>query len=71
MEEDEHGQPVAIVLGRGGSEVASIEDRWKVVDEWWRPEPVARMYYQVITDGGRRVTLYRDLVGGGWYRQQA
>ena len=30
--------------------VASIDDRWKVVDEWWRGpgQQIARMYYSLV-----------------------
>ena len=28
--------------------VTSIEDRWRIDDEWWRSEPVSRLYYAVL-----------------------
>ena len=68
--EDERQRPVALVLGGQSQEVSSIDDLWEIEDEWWRPRPVARRYYQVTTEDGRRLTLYRDLVDGAWYRQR-
>ncbi len=34
---------------------------------WWRDENIQRDYYRVETDGGQRLWLFRDGVGGGWY----
>jgi hypothetical protein len=28
------------------------------------------MYYQLQLEGGRVITIYRDLIGGDWYEQQ-
>jgi hypothetical protein len=50
--------------------VATIDSRWKIDEEWWRENPIVRMYYQVTTGDGRRITVFRDLTDGGWYRQR-
>jgi len=34
---------------------------------WWRGRAVARDYYQVDTDGGLRLWLFRQLRNGRWY----
>ncbi len=52
-----------------GTLVAAIDDRWRVDDEWWRSEPISRLYYAVRLASGQRLVLYKDLVSGGWYRQ--
>jgi hypothetical protein len=49
--------------------IITIEDRWRIDDEWWRAEPVSRLYYEVTLAGGQRLVLYRDLAAGGWYKQ--
>jgi hypothetical protein len=49
--------------------VKAIEDMWRIDDEWWRSEPVSRLYYAVLLDSGQRLVIYRDLVEGRWYRQ--
>ena len=50
--------------------VASIDSLWKIDEEWWREKPIVRMYYQVTTEDGRRITIFRDLVSGDWYQQR-
>ena len=46
-------------------------DRWwgpeRIETGWWRGGIVRRDYYRVETTTGRRVWLFRDLVGGGWF----
>ena len=56
----------------GGSRVkiASIDDLWEIEAEWWRDKPIARRYHRVVTQDGRCVTIFRDLVEGGWYLQR-
>ncbi len=51
-------------------EIASIADTWEIYDEWWRGQPIARLYYRVVTREGRHLTIFRDLVDGQWYRQK-
>jgi hypothetical protein len=49
--------------------VKSIEDRWRIDDEWWRAVPLSRLYYAVLFHSGQRLVLYKDLVSGQWYKQ--
>ena len=70
VEEDEHQRPVSITLRRRRLKVASIDDVWEIVDEWWRAEPIARMYYKVTAQEIGAITIYRDLESGGWYHQR-
>jgi hypothetical protein len=53
--------------------VASVDDRWKVVDEWWRgpDQQIARMYYSLVLENGQRATLFHDLSSEAWYRQSS
>ena len=69
VEEDAAGLPVAVRLKRR-QPVATIEDRWRLDDEWWRAEPVSRVYYNVLLASGQRLVLYKDLVTGDWYEQE-
>ena len=50
--------------------IASIADTWEINDEWWRGQPIARLYYRVVTQEGSHLTIFRDLVDGQWYRQK-
>jgi hypothetical protein len=68
VEEDASGLPVAVRVKRRQA-VISIDDRWRLDDEWWRTEPISRLYYNILLASGLRLVLYKDLVTGGWYRQ--
>ena len=69
VEEDAYQRPLAISLRRRRLEVAAIDDLWEIDEEWWRENPIIRRYYQVATEGGRQMTVFRDLAYGEWYRQ--
>jgi hypothetical protein len=50
-----------------------LDDTWKVgPDEWWRgpSHAIERMYYELRLEDGRRLTVFRDMVNGGWFRQE-
>jgi hypothetical protein len=68
--EGEDGRPLAVTLRGRSVEVTVVEDLWEIADEWWRPRPIARRYYAVSLQDGGHATIFRDLVEGGWYRQQ-
>jgi len=69
VEADESGEPRAVVLGRERRVVAAVQDRWRIDDEWWRKRPVSRLYYSLLLEDGRVVTVYQDLIGLRWARQ--
>ena len=62
-------RPVALRLHERWFEVESVEDIWRIDDEWWRERAVSRMYYRCTVNSGMPVTVFHDLVGGKWYRQ--
>ena len=68
VEEDALGLPVAVKLPRR-QRITAIEDRWRIDDEWWRREPVSRLYYAVLLASGHRFVFYKDLINSCWYRQ--
>jgi|WetSurMetagenome_2_1015567.scaffolds.fasta_scaffold372383_2 hypothetical protein len=68
VEEDSRGFPAAITLKRRQA-VKAIDDRWRIDDEWWRSEPLSRLYFSLILGSGQRLVLYKDLIRGCWYRQ--
>ena len=73
VQTDEHGRIVAI--WRQGRltprSIASIQDRWRIDDEWWREHPVSRMYYAVVLDDGTLLTMYQDLLADAWFEQRS
>jgi hypothetical protein len=71
VEEDAGGFPAAIRAKERSfrGRIAAIEDRWRIDDEWWRREPVSRLYYSVRLASGHRAVLYKDLISGEWFKQ--
>lgn len=68
VEENPSGSPVAIKL-KQRRKIIGVEDCWRIDDEWWRSEPVSRMYYAVILDSGRKMILSKNLIDNKWYQQ--
>ncbi len=48
--------------------VMAIRETWRIDDEWWR-RPISRLYYEVVLENGRILTLYLDLIEGEWWKQ--
>ena len=82
VEESTVGEPVAVRIPTPAARasppvlkatlrqaVSTIDDRWRIDDEWWRSEPVSRLYYAVLLASGQRLVIYQDLAAGGWYKQ--
>ncbi len=68
VEEDSHGLPVAVRTKHRQTIIANL-DRWRIDDEWWRNEPVSRLYYAVLLTSGQKLVLSKNLVDNHWYRQ--
>ena len=62
------GLPLAVDSPRRQA-VITVEDSWRIDDEWWRKEPISRLYYEVTLDSGQMLVLYKDLLNDCWYRQ--
>jgi hypothetical protein len=71
VRESAHQTPRAIQLKGCWRRVVSIEDVCNIDEEWWRERPIVRMYYRVILEGDRPLTVFRDMVDGAWYQQHA
>ena len=67
VEEDASGFPAVILPQR--QVITAIEDRWRLDDEWWRSEPISRLYFKVRLVSGLKLVLYKDLITANWYRQ--
>ena len=70
---DDSGCPVAAHLSRSWQAVASVEDMWKIDDEWWRgpDHRIERVYFDMLLRSGTRITLFHDLTDDTWHRQVA
>jgi hypothetical protein len=60
------GRPLAV----DGETVDAVRESWLVEDRWWTDRPLRRRYWEVVTDCGRNVVVFRDLVASRWYRQR-
>ena len=68
VQEDGEQRPVAVTLLGELLAVGSIEERWEDVEDWWKDNPMVKLHYQVSLGDGRQLTLFRNVVTGGWYR---
>jgi hypothetical protein len=68
VEEDAEGLPM-MVREKRRQRVETIDDCWRLDDEWWRPEPVSRLYYSIRLASGQKMVIYKDFTDGSWYRQ--
>ncbi len=68
VEASARGMPKAVLWRGAYLRVVAIHDSWRIDDEWWREE-VARRYFSLELEGGRRITVYQDLVKDAWYTQ--
>ena len=66
---DPNGYPTYIYLGRW-LKVASVDEVWRIDDEWWRETPVSRLYFRLLVSNGRKITVFRDLVANRWCWQE-
>ena len=64
---DARGKP----LGVDGRAVEAVRESWLVEDRWWTERPLRRRYWEVVTDDGRDLVVFRDLDDEHWYEQRA
>ena len=67
---DSDEMPTEVKLRGHWIVVEAITDRWRIDDEWWREQPISRMYYQCVVDQGITVTMFHDLVSDLWHLQR-
>ncbi len=66
---DEGGMPVSVVRSGRQLPVTAIVDTWRINDEWWRDE-ISRLYHRLELADGTVITVFEDLIKGGWYAQR-
>jgi hypothetical protein len=64
----QEGKPFVVRLKRRPVLVKDVVNVWRIDEEWWR-KPISRLYYSLELENGARITVFRDLLGGTWYRQ--
>ena len=60
------GRPLA-VDGRPGD---AVRESWLIEDRWWTDQPLRRRYWEVVTEDGRNLVVFRELERGTWFRQR-
>lgn len=70
VEAGEDGRPSAVWLSGRRYAVEEVLETWRIDDEWWRQRPVSRVYYSLLPEDGRVVTVYRNLLMGSWFKQR-
>jgi hypothetical protein len=50
--------------------IEHVRESWLIEDRWWTNRPVRRRYWELVTDRGRDVVVFHDLLGGRWFRQR-
>jgi hypothetical protein len=70
VEADELGIPRAVLLRGAWRRVTRVEEAWRIDDGWWRPTPIARMYYRLSLEPDHLLTVYRDDRKGEWWSQR-
>ena len=68
VQADLDGIPQMVATQGRKRRVEAVRETWRIDDEWWR-KPISRLYHTVILEDGAALTVYKDLVGGGWYAQ--
>lgn len=68
--EDKRGKPSAIRSGRHWITVSRVEDTWRIDDEWWRKQPISRIYIQAVLENSVSLVFFKNLLTGVWYQQQ-
>jgi hypothetical protein len=71
VRETAHQTPRTIQIKGRWVKVAAIVDVCSLDEEWWREQPIVRMYYRVMLEDDRPITVFRDMLDGVWYRQYA
>ena len=71
VQEDEDFRPLAVSLEGNYLDVVSIDERVEEEAEWWEPEPVFKMHYQVTLEDGQQVMIFRNMKTGAWYESES
>jgi hypothetical protein len=61
------GEPLAV----DGEAVELVRETWLMEDRWWTDAPLRRRYWELVTEKGRNVVVFHDLLSGRWYSQVA
>lgn len=69
IQESSQYVPMSMLYNRFWLQIVDIEDRWRIDDEWWREQPISRIYFQILLENGQRLTIFHDLFQNEWLQQ--
>lgn len=69
VRESKENRPSAIKVEGIWQGITTVQDIWRIDDEWWRSEQISRIYFTVSLKDGTTPTIFRDLVTKSWYQQ--
>ena len=69
VKENRTGNPSNVRLGKEWLSVKAVQDVWRIDDEWWRAEPISRLYFTLTLKDGTIATVFKDLVSHAWFKQ--
>jgi hypothetical protein len=52
------------------SRIDALRESWLVEDRWWTERPLRRRYWELVSDAGRDIVVFHDLLDGRWYTQR-
>jgi hypothetical protein len=50
-----------------GEAIESLRESWLVEDRWWTAEPLRRRYWELVSERGRNMVVFHDLLSGRWF----
>jgi hypothetical protein len=53
-----------------GERIDALRESWLVEDRWWTERPLRRRYWELVSDAGRDIVVFHDLLDGRWYTQR-
>jgi hypothetical protein len=53
-----------------GRRIDARRESWLVEDRWWTERPLRRRYWELVSDTGRDIVVFHDLLDGCWYTQR-
>lgn len=62
----EDGHPLVVA----GQVVDAVRETWLLEDRWWTERPLRRRYWELITNDGRNLVIFHDIVTRRWWRQR-
>ncbi|MGI8802570.1 MAG: hypothetical protein ACR2KV_10420 [Solirubrobacteraceae bacterium] len=66
VEADREGTPTRI----DRHAVAHVRESWLIEDRWWTDRPLRRRYWELVSETGRDIVVFHDLLTGSWLRQR-